>query len=524
MDIQYKKAGLNRITKKRKRSTLHISLSAILLSACLTDAVAGDAIENILTLDLQQSVSTAYNLNELATFYNDISAFYSIPCFQEKFIGDILINGYTNFPTTSPFYLQAGLGNTPLDSIGGFTVLTTHNTANGALTEVDSLRISGGKGFTQVAISPDASRPFFTTSSFESVFPIPPLRPEIGPYTLSVYEYHQDGTLNKTPLSSIDFSSLNSQAANNMQLTYNGAVNFSYDGKYLFYTQTLGDENGEVSRGPDGVGNKGSQVLGILKVGLDGSLTKVAEVAAPNNGDFFYSQPNIISFKKNEFSDEYKLIVGYVGFVPNNVGSFHGGMLNSYDFNSNTNTLTQTGSQPIPMVIQGLDINSRHDRVVVIGDAVSSSGKSLKQNPVEPFANNAPDSNKNFRVYNFDENVSANALSYNSGHDLGQSAWNVRWSPNGRWLALTTTSEYKLPGYAGLFMPKASSTEPVANGTSTVILLRYSRLQDQFKLQAIKPAASYAASLAWNADSSMLAVTGQDSTVLKGLQLYKVNH
>jgi len=463
-----------------------------LVIACAAELQAGSK------LVLSSTTYSAYSAAEASTVYANVTApTYTIPDFASYWVRpDLLVQSYTNFPTT-PI--------SPLSGIGGFTICSTHS-ANG--TVIDRLRVATGQGFIQVAVSPSESYPLIAASSYLSIgLPGVPRTP----YLLTVYTYNANGSINHTAKSVLDWSSLATNPISPTTTTYTGGSAFITGTGYLVYTLTLSDASGV----PTG------QAIGIVQISADGStITPIVQVAAPLSPNYFmYTQPNIVSLAT---STGYDLIIGFGGFVPNVLGAFTNAAVVSYRFNVAAKTLVQTGIQYLPGLIEGIAFNDLDNSLVILTDP-ATSGASLWSNPTAPFNNGCQQPSSNFRLYIYLP-VGSNYLRFVDGSNLATNTFSAHWVDSDA-LVMTVSDKYSLTGYYGylsLFTPPVVSAAgpAVANGASSLRLYRYFPLLKKFALVDAQPVAPYAANIA--VTGSKVAVTGQDTPLMRGLSIFTV--
>lgn len=503
----------NVLTNTFCASLLAISLCGTGLSAYSNDAFKSKV--NLKLLDSKSSVNLSLpsNLDTNKKFFTMSNILYG-SIWQQYFVGDLLISGYANLP-----YVPA-LAPTGTDAF--LTSLVIHDTSSDFLDEKDRISLPAGQGVLALAISPVSDRPYIAISKITSasLTTYPGTIVPVGPYTytLEVYKYNPDGTIVADPVDSIvwgtDFapSGLNSSI-----ITYNSGVNFTHDGKYLFYTYTAGTP-----------GNL-KQFMGAFAVAANGIIdtTPVAEIELPQGPivgvDNFFPQPDTKTFIYPMNTTTYKCVAGMIGFTPGNPtgGNTQASMVQSYNFDPVAHTIVLTGDQPLPAALQGHDLNVQHDRVVVVIKYVSEDGLVVGRPANPPFPGSIPDKNFGFRIYDFNKDASNNALTYVSGHDLGSArGWHVRFSNNGDFLAMTLAPQAAVSG--SLPIPPNFPVNNAVSGPSVLATFDFKKGDYQVVMQDIKPASFLSTGLAWNAEDTRVATNGSPSPKAHDIQLYKV--
>ena len=278
-----------------------------------------DAVKSKVNLKLLDSKSSVTPINN--NYFTIVQTFYGA-IWQQKFVGDLLISGYANKPYVT--------GLTPTGTNAILPAFIIHDTSANTLNEKGRITLPAGEGILSVSISPVSDRPYLVlsriTSSQTTTFPgsIVP----VGPYdyTLELYSYNPDGTINPVPVDILIWGvDYNPPGINTSVITFNAAVNFSHDGKYLFYTYTSGSLGAL------------NQHLGAFEIAPNGTFnnTPVAESPLPVGPivgvDNFFPQSDIKTFIHPNNSTNYKTVAGLVGFTPGNPtgGNTQAGMVNS---------------------------------------------------------------------------------------------------------------------------------------------------------------------------------------------------
>lgn len=457
-------------------------------------ASANEAFSSTANLNLIDSVSSVPLADLTAPNYESIASNFYVPIYEEYFVNHFLINGYTYLP----FQPGAGANFPP--------TATIYNTSNGTLVQTGVLPAQPGLGVLFTAISPSANQPFIAVSTF-SPLSAPPF--DSWQYVLNIYQYDPlTGIINQTPVDSLNFAQL-SPNLNTTQITYNSSTSFSFDGKYLFYTNTIGNP-------------ATSQVFGALEILSNGTIntTPVAVTTLPDGpqADQFFVPEAVRSYiRPPQNPHKYKLITGLLGIMPGNIsgGAVQASYLQSYNFDPIGGHLDLTGSVPLPSGVQGIDLHPNHNRVLVVSHNVAS-GPSVEQIPAPPFPTGAPDPINNFRLYSFNELAQNNALAYISGHSLGSDGQDVRWSNSGKFAAITTTPI----SVTAAIVPLSTGAISTAYVPSVVTTLAYNN--DKFTQQDSQPAAPFSFNLAWNSNDSLLGVSGEPTPFQKNVQLYDI--
>jgi hypothetical protein len=493
-----------------------VCASLLALNVGSADVNEPDAVKSKVNLKLLDSKSSVTPTNN--NYFTILRTFYGA-IWQQKFMGDLLISGYANQPYVT--------GLTPTGTNAILPAFIIHDTSANTLNEKGRITLPAGEGILSVSISPVNDRPYLVlskiTSSQTTTFPgsIVP----VGPYnyTLELYSYNPDGTINPGPLDSLIWGvDYNPPGINTSIITYNAAVNFSHDGKYLFYTYTSGS--------PGAL----SQHLGTFEIASNGTFnnTPVAENPLPVGPivgiDNFFPQPDIKTFIHPNNSTHYKTVAGLVGFTPGNPtgGNTQAGMVNSYNFDPVAGTFILTGSQPVPASMRGIDLHPHGDRVAVITANADENGISVARIPRLPFSGDIPDKGKQLRVYDFDQDASANALTYVWGHDFGSAAgFHLQFSRDGDFLALTLSPQQAMTSIPVPFPPPTGPMTVFPGfGPSVLATFAFKKASYQFVMQDMQPASFVSSGLAWNADDTRLATNGQPSPTLHDIQLYQVQH
>lgn len=523
---------------------LKTAVFASLCALSFNSATAAEAFDSDANLQLLDSYSTipVTDLLNFTEYYQVLGAFYA-PAYEQRFVNNLLITGetYKPFNKTSPYSGQ------PLPN-SFFPAFFIHDTTTGKLVLTDSMNFNfdpppnllnpanplkaDALGILSLAISPVIANPYIAVSAFTPIVGVPypsptPLFPPFY-YTLYVYKYDATGHLtNRQPIDSVKWTDINPNIDYSI-ITYNAAVSYSHDGKYLFATYTLNN------------GGAREQIFAGLAVNANGTInrTPVFEYVLPfpnpeanpppNSYSLFFPEPDVKSFIPNR-STHYKLISGFVGFQAGSEtgGAVPDGLLMSFDFDPVAKVLTVTGSQETPGYPEGVDLHPNQKRVIVGCTGSSSTGIAVSQFPPAPFSLNIPEPNKSLRLYSYDSNATSNALQYVSGHDFG-TAWvfNTRWSNSGDFLALTmATSPSQIDNFPDLYMlpnptpPPALLPTPgpgVTLAPCVISTLSYDRHKDTFKVADIQPVAPINANLAWSPDDSMIGTSGAPTAGFPG--------
>jgi len=499
--------------KKHSLFTRAVFAGLLALSLYSVPASAEDLFSDKAGLTLVDSVSVIPVADITPALYQQIGENVYVPINEQYFVNQFLISGFTYLPFQ---------GGSPANFPPTFTI---YDTTNNILTQTANLPATPSVGVLQTSVSPCAHQPFIAVSTF---FPTD-ISLTTWDYILNIYQYNpENGQLvSPNPVYSLDFLAWNPNITNT--ITYNTGVTFSSDGKYLFFSYTLGSRTF-----PQSITG---QVFGVFAVGSDGSLnpTPVATFSLPNAPDSGVFVPNEIkSFVKKSHKDHdskiYKLIVGLLGFTPGNIsgGNVQAGYIQSYDFDPSKGTLSQTGSQPLPCHLEGFDINPHHDRVVTCGFS-ATNGPTVVQpvavanpNYFTPFPLGEPQPNDNLRLYKYNQNAHKNALSFISGHNIGAFAWNARWSHGGHKLALSSSP---LIENFGLLQPPVVCTPalpPYDFSPWVISTFTFDHHKDKLSLQDTQPGAPSSVNLAWSADDKILGVSGQPTPFQQNFQLYEV--
>jgi len=513
-----------------------------------TDLLNSDA-----NLTLLDSVSTIpfTDLANSSDFYQLLFAFYT-SSFDQFFVNDLLLTSYSY----KPFFPLSVFSGEPFPN-SFFPTLFIHNTSTGKLVQTAVLNFNNNPppniqnpsappyqanslGVLDTAISPTSTAPYIAVSAFAPVNGVTlPLPPNLNPpfnYTIYMYSYNTNGTLNYTPVDAVDITSFNSNIDTNV-ITYNSASSFSYDGKYLFVVYTLKSTTSDPSQR--------TQVFAGIQVNSDGTLnrTPAFQYALPNapaelsppagSTSLYFVEPDVKSFNPKN-SSIYKLVATFIGFQAGDEtgGNVPGSLLMSFDFNPTVGSISLTGIQNLPGYGNGIDLHPNNTRVIVGCTGSNPNGLGVAQFPRPPFASDIPESNKNLRLYSYDSTLSSNALQYIKGHDMGTTEfYNCRWSHSGDFLAISFGTVGA--GYASLpvVIPPSTVTFDPYLAPSSIATLSFNSHRDNFTYADIQPASATQANLAWSSDDSQLATSGcpapgipfsTSSGGFKDLQLYQV--
>jgi hypothetical protein len=500
-------------TKNRFKKAILTTLLAFSLSPAALPAEP-DVFESEVSISLADSVSSVpFGSITADTYLQTIVTQYG-GGWDQSFVGNFLITGLVYHPYKA-FELPGQLSY--------FNTFIIHDISTGTLVEKSRLKLAAGRGVITAAASPVSSLRFLAASMITPK--TPPTVPDVGfpagpyDYILEIYSYNANGIINTTPISIVNWKTVNPNMDENL-IAYNAVVNFSHDGKYLFYT-SANASGGVVT----------STIFGALAIDSNGIVnpTPVATVtlpAGPTPTHFFVPQPAVKTFIYPAGSTNYKTVVGLLAYVPATTtgGTAQNGLVLSYNFNPVAGTFGQpTGSLEVPKSLRGADLNPQGNRIAVITGPVSASaaGPSVKQIPSAPFGN-VPDPGKEFRLYSFNRNASTNAIAYIGGHDLESEGWNLKWSRSGDYLAYTASPVIIMNGVFPVGYPILNTHQfSPAVGATDVVVLEFNGT-DGFTIMDSKPASFQASDIAWSADDEFLSIGSSPSLILKDIQLWRV--
>lgn len=396
--------------------------------------------------------------------------------FSSHFVGNCYVNGY--YHATAPPYPNT------------LSFLLMHDANNFDI--VDRLYSEPGSSTQSVSVSPNEDRPWIARTK------------RVGQsYEMHLYAYDPVGcTVEDTPRLVLDMADVHSDVYT-YNLTYNGPVGFSEDGKYLFYVVTVdGGEN---------------MIYGIWEISADGlSATTVAEIYAPlpvEGTGVLYAQPDVrMRYYKRGKTVKYNIIVAadYIDMGSFSTPEFDSRLL-SYAFYPENGTLVETGNLPSPNFIQGYDLSPDGKFVITYTNEIGEVGNIDKQTPLGPYPNNSPDELNELRLYEFDDRADHDALQYIDSMDTQRTGSAVRWSHDGKYVAVTSMSVaiQQIPVFVLNGAPVQTPGFGLALGPGLLEILQFNRGRKTLELMDSKPVAPSSLNIAWDFNDERIAVVGQ---------------
>lgn len=395
--------------------------------------------------------------------------------FSSAFVGNCYVNGY--YHATAP----------AVPNTLSFVIMHDANTFD----IVDRLYSEPGSSTQSTSVSPNADRPWVARTK------------RVGQsYEMHLYAYDPVGcTIEDTPRLVVDMASLHDDVYT-FNTTYNGPVGFSDDGKYLFYVVTVdGGEN---------------MLYGIWEISADGlNATVAAEIYAPlpiEGTGVLYPQPDVrMRYYKRGNTIKYNIIVAadYMDMGSFSTPEFDSRLL-SYSFYPSDGTFVETGNLHSPNFIQGYDLSPDGKFVITYTNEIGLVGNIDKQTPLGPYPNDSPDELNELRLYQFDERAENNALEYIDSMETQRTGSAVRWSHDGKYVAVTSMSVgiQQIPVFILNGAPLASPGFTLALGPGLLETFQFNRGRKTLELMDSKPVAPSSLNIAWDPNDERIAVVG----------------
>jgi len=163
---------------------------------------------------------------------------------------------------------------------------------------------------------------------------------------------------------------------------------------------------------------------------------------------------------------------------------------------------------PVNQYINGMDVNPEHTEVALVTYSVGETVPSTYKLSHPSYPNAAPDKDNEIRFYELD---ASGVLTYDGSWDLGADGINVRWSPDGKKLALTAA-----PGNINGFI----SSGGIYFGSNYVTV--FDITGNHASPGNVLGASPLAFGLSFSPDSSKLVYVGQDTPSWNGATLANV--
>jgi len=409
------------------------------------------------------------------------------------------------FVKDTDLYL-AGYENSYAPAADTFPQLITYNISGDQFVELSRVYCRPNTGLSNTVVSSNKNRLYGASSTYASILPGNPSQSFVTHFfKVEIHPISADGILSQTPSIVFDLKQLDA-AYYDQTIAYNGIGGISSDAKYILVTYATG------------VGIPGiltGQKFEVLELSDDlTTLTSVAKANAPPTnvpGTVSFPQGSVMWPKKGS-STKYNIISAMASWNFSYPFGLDANMA-YYVFDSENGTLELKATVPLPAYPQGYDVDEENGFVYAVTNEVSD-GISARQDSPQPFGNDAEDKNYEFRVMELKENQET--LVHVGGIDLEGAGIQVRSSHDGKTVAVTTSSSslfnYLVPNPGDFF-------SPVARIFSPSIVNLYKRSGSKLELTGSSVSASpLSFGLAWTADDSRLAVSGQATYLQVGTQ------
>ena len=207
-----------------------------------------------------------------------------------------------------------------------------------------------------------------------------------------------------------------------------------------------------------------------------------------------------------------------------------GAIITTWVFNPSSGRLVLTADVRTPQTVIGYDLHPCLDRAILGLRETATPGPcstaapggalnpiSTQTHPGQPFpdvvaGNLTPQPGSNLRLYAVDFNVFHNALKFLAGHYLGNRVSQVRFSNDGKLLAVTGRAVPLVTGGTGA----------VVSPPGILTVYTYNHNQDTIHLQDAKVTPPVPGSLAWDFSDSHLEVGGTPTPDQFAIDLYSV--
>lgn len=404
--------------------------------------------------------------------------------FNSTFVNDSntrrLFTGYENF--------YVATANT-------YPALVSYDTTDDKLTEVSRVYVKQYSGTANTVLSSNPERRYGIVSTYQSI--AAPRIPFIkNSFILDVHTYDQNGVFVQNPVLSYDIKQLDPNYYD-ASISYNGLAGISTDAKYILVTYAVG--------GP-AVGAVTGQKLEIMEISQDGTtLTSRAKIDTPPTekpGLHSFPQGSIMFLQKNS-TTKYNIISAMNSWnLANALGTTS--QMSYFVFDSVADTLVLKDTQWVSQYIQGYDVDIANMLAWSVTNSTNTINVSIKQNGYLPYDNPAIDKDYELKAWKINETLGK--IVYNGGVSLKQDGIQVRASPNGKVLAITSSPVILTDVYPST----ANALSPIAGRYGPCVLKVY-RLRKNGSLEECDSSAASPLSfgLAWSEDSATLAVSGQ---------------
>lgn len=377
----------------------------------------------------------------------------------------------------------------PAIADGISTVAVTQKFDSTGFTTVSVLKAAQGESTPNTAISPVAERPWIVRSRrFGNI------------YDLRLYAYDTTtGEIEEPPRCIFDLHTVHPKTYTASRVAL-GSIGFSSDGKYIFYTGGIYDDDPNVAT---------DQISGVLRVSDDGfTITEEGHyvLERPSTGDgLFYPQPNVVMYPDSQSGDDfYTIVVPLDHYKPGRTGyPAEESLLVSMRYYPDTQEFLQTGRVVVPQFVQGFDLSPDKKDVILFTNSMGPLGMSIEQMPVESYNVSLPGAYNELRMYKFNSKRTENALEYRSSNNNDLFGFQVRYSHDGKFVAISGSPQLFIN--VPIPIPPISGFFP-AIGPSTICV--YKVVGNKLDKQDCAPAGPIVLNLAWTDDDDGLFTCG----------------
>jgi hypothetical protein len=294
-----------------------------------------------------------------------------------------------------------------------------------------------------------------------------------------------------------------------MTAAYSGIGGMSDDGKYVVVTYTVGNFF-------FGTAEQKIEILALSELGVLSSVVKITLPPA----DVFPMVHFTQKVRMVEDAAGHYILVIAANSYNIATGDLFGktGTMLTYHFNSADSTLVLTGQVPNNHYVQGFDISPDHRRICAVTNLVQGAETPLIRR--QHYQNAAVDNVNELRVFSYvPAQATPGALALTLTKKLNENGINVRYSDNGKMLALVTSPSLYATLLSNPLIPGASF--PVyAPGTVRIVNVQGDKYQAASLSGLVAPLPF---GVTWTNGDENIIVGGQSNPVSQDIVMYAVD-
>lgn len=334
-------------------------------------------------------------------------------------------------------------------------------------------------------------------------------------FTINIFALDwSNGVVSQTPSYSINMKDID-PALYDATAAYNGIAGLSEDGRFLVLTYarlSFVPFNGSFIP----VLSQRISVAEIYANGTGMTMRQTIDMPHPPNVNYIYFTQRALM--KQVAPGKHAIVIAANSYSVTGVIDPFGitGSLLTYSFNEEANTLNLTGNLPYNQYCQGFDISPDNTRIAIINVQVGGPEGIFTR---LAYANGAPKPFDNFRVYSFNALATENAIALVNSVNTYSSGVNVRYSNDGRKIAVVSSPNYYATIVPNGKYPGQPLTRIFSNSMLQVVNAKKDRIDDVLTGYPVS-ASPIALGVAWSDDDTRIALGGMASPVAADAILY----